>query len=169
MVKRRTWGARGNPAHDFTPKTEIFLHHSAFNGTAIDTFAEQCAAMRQMDAQHLGQGWPGGIGYCIVGFKPYGKLRRVRFFIGRGPDNVPAAQLDHNSGTIPICLVGNFEHEKVGWRMRRKLKRVIRRLKDEHPTLRRLRPHNAVTATACPGDNIERIIPELRKATGLSA
>lgn len=164
IVGRSRWGARGGRGdrtrHDSA--STIYVHHSAGRGAAIDTFSEQCAAMRQIEAYHLSQGWD-GIGYNYIIFQPYSRRRwhRARVFEGRGLGHIPAAQAGHNSRNIAICIVGNFEHEDVRAGTVRKLVSLLRRLPGG-----RVRGHRDVVQTSCPGDNLYHRLREIRRKAG---
>lgn len=164
IVSRERWGARGGRGDPttYSAATVTFIHHSAFAGAAIDSYAEQAAAMRQVERQHLGQGWD-GIGYTHVVFQPYSRRRwhRARVFEGRGLGHIPAAQSGHNRGNVAICVVGNFEHEPVRRGTVRKLVSLVKRMPGHT-----LKGHRDVNPTACPGDRLYAKLPEIRKRTG---
>ena len=75
------------------PVTRVFIHCSASDNPAHDSAGV-------MDAWHKKKGWA-GIGYHFFIRKADGALD-----IGRDIEKVPAAQGDHNTGTIAICLHG---------------------------------------------------------------
>lgn len=149
---------------DPAQKTQMFVHHSVGQGAAIDTLAEQAACMRQIEREHLAQGWA-GIGYSFVVFQPHGKLRRARLFLGRGWSNLPAAQLNHNTGTIAVCVVGDFRYETVKNATISLLRAVA---KEGHAHgIKTLGGHRDVTATVCPGDHLYAQLDRIVKGSGL--
>lgn len=175
MDSRSSWGARRtSPPKDNTPKRVMVIHHSAGAGQAIDTLSEQRAAMRAIQRFHMDtNGWQ-DIGYLGVVFQPYGRLSRARAFVGRGWDQdthsivraLPAAQTGANSGTIPICVVGNFEHEQLRRATRGRLVEIAKHVKREHGVTH-LCGHRDFGGTACPGDNLYRWLPYIAGHAGL--
>lgn len=158
IFTRNRWNAR-------TPKpmqaqgriTEFFLHHSASPGKGIDTFVEQCQTMRDMQAFHMGgRGWS-DIAYYYIVFQPYGRLRRARVFEGRNRKFVPAAQLNHNVGTFPVCVVS-----RSGEPIKRSTKRILKQLYKASPCTS-AHGHYEVFQTECPGPELKAFLPELRK------
>jgi hypothetical protein len=143
---------------------EAFLHHSDDTSPERwDTFAEQAAHMRELQNFHmLTRGWS-DIAYAYIVFQPYGKLTRARVFEGRDYHKVPAAQLGHNTGTLPICVVGNFERDGV----KRNTRYVIEQLIRKHPSVNTLGGHRDVVSTTCPGDHLYAEIPRIAKAAGV--
>lgn len=162
---RQEWGARPskpNTAHQAPGSIcEVFVHHSAGFGKAIDTHAEQVACLKAMQDFHQnGRGWA-DIAYHYIVFQPYGKLTRAAIYEGRPLDVVPAAQEGHNSGTCAICIVqADPEQIKVNtiWRVGR----LARRIK----SATRLRGHREVVQTGCPGDVIYPKLGAIAKIAG---
>lgn len=165
IYSRKRWNPKGSRGeYDHSPKRELFIHHSVFGNASIDTFAEQCAAMRQIDQMHLNNGWS-GLGYSFVVFQPYGRLRRARTFEGRGWDYIPAAQLSHNTGTIAVCVVGNFNTQKVKLSTRWEIVRIGRIARKRG--IRTIGGHRDVFATECPGNHLYDLLNWFSKRTGL--
>lgn len=165
IYPRSRWNARTPRA--MTPQgppTEAFIHHSDDVGASRwDTMAEQCEHMRALQNFHMdGRGWS-DIAYAYVVFQPYGKLTRARVFEGRDYRKVPAAQLGHNTGTLPICVVGNFERDGV----KRNTRFVIEQLLRKHGSVRVVGGHRDVVGTTCPGDHLYEQIPTIAKAAGV--
>jgi hypothetical protein len=172
IYPRARWRPTGGRGSYDPIKSEVYLHHDVTNPNhtrSIDTFKEQCAHMRRLDAQHQtpDQNY-GGIGYSFVIFQPQGKLKRARVFEGRGAQHRPAAQFRRNTGTIAICLVGNLEQQGVKLATRWQLVRLLRLIR-RNKSVRTLRGHRDVYATACPGRNLYALLPWLRKKTKLHA
>src|SRR5215213_9146051 len=108
---REDWGARdwrgfadqGWDAH------EVFVHHTDDTATWLDSFQDQCARMHGYQDYHMDvKGWD-DIGYHAVVFPDFkagdGSTIPARVFQGRPRDHVPAAQLNHNTGTLAIAVV----------------------------------------------------------------
>jgi hypothetical protein len=153
----RAMASQGSP-------TEAFIHHSDDVGSSQwDTMAEQCAHMRALQNFHMdGRGWS-DIAYAYIVFQPYGKLTRARVFEGRDYHKVPAAQLGHNTGTLPICVVGNFERDGV----KRNTRYVLEQLLRKHGSVGVVGGHRDVVGTTCPGDHLYSQIPVIAKAAGV--
>lgn len=164
IQSRPSWNARkprpGTSRQTDSQIREFFIHHPAdpHNLAHIDTDMEQDAYMRGVQDFHMddpAHRW-NDIGYSFVVFQ------NGRVYRGRGRNVVPAAQLNHNTGTIAVlCVLGDNEPPSAA------MVRALGTLKDEMD--RRVgrdliaRPHNAVTATSCPGARLMAIIPNLNR------
>lgn len=176
MKSRKRWGARPTkPSQDYTAKKTFVVHHSAAFGRSIDTVKEQKAAMRLFQNYHMdNNGWD-DIGYLGVVFQPNGRLRRSRAYVGRHNDQsatfigryLPAAQASANSGTIPICVAGNFEVEGVKEDTIRKLVTLAKKCREEFGTTHLAGHGTDFGGTACPGDHLEAKLDEIAKRSGL--
>lgn len=155
---RERWGAR--TPREMTidgPKKEMFLHYSDGQGLGIDSLKEQIFTMKSLQNFHMDtRGWS-DIAYDIVVFQPYGRLRRARAFEGRVLKYVPAAQLNHNTGTIPVCVVMR-EGEPLKPATKRLLKAIYKAL-----SVNTVRGHFEVVETSCPGTALKAFLPELKK------
>jgi N-acetylmuramoyl-L-alanine amidase len=167
IYSRRRWGAkhgRGNTtvySHD----TPVYIHHSATPGGGINSFAEQKATMLQFEHHHVvDNGWD-AIAYTFVIFPAFKRRfwHRARVFEGRGLGHVPAAQANANSGTVAICVVGNFDQEAVDDSTLDTIARLVKRCPGD-----RLRGHRDAPGaqTACPGRHLYEKLPGLRTRTG---
>jgi hypothetical protein len=141
---------------------EAFIHYSYdFSVGRFDTLAEQEAKMREIQRYHMdNNGWS-DIGYAFVVFQPYGTLRRARAFQGRPTKYVPAAQANHNTRTLPICVVAGPDNE-----IKRNTRYVIEQLINRYPSVKVVGGHRDVVATSCPGDKLYAQIPTIARATG---
>lgn len=157
IYSRKSWGAR--PARDKTYQDarsvrEIFLHYSESPSPGV-SFSSQAAAIRNIQAFHQGpsRAWSDVAYSYLVTNSP-----RSRVFAGRGARAVPAAQLNHNTNTIAVCVIMSAD-EKLRWQTKLQLRRLIWRLRRR--VIKRhvpVRPHSAVTETSCPGDDIRAFI-----------
>jgi hypothetical protein len=135
----------------------------------MDTFEEQCAAMRAIQRFHMDtRGWD-DIGYNYVAFQPYGNRKYARIFEGRGWDDIPAAQEYHNTDTVACAVMGMFDglHElkdNTRWAITLLYKWVDRQVGG---TMRTLGGHRDVVATSCPGDDLYRHIPTIARNANL--
>lgn len=156
VVSREQWGAVGTVPIDGTPKHELAVHHSVSANEYL-TASQERAMMRQIERQHISQGWS-TIGYSWVIF------RSGRIYEGRGKRGLPAAQGGENSGTWAVCLEGNFETGKPSLLARRKARMLIKSLKADDG-LTRLGGHREFPdqATACPGRNLMTYVRKWRR------
>lgn len=165
IYPRSRWHARAPRAMAGQgPPAEAFIHHTDDIGASRwDTFDEQAEHMRGLQNFHMDtRGWS-DIAYAYVVFQPYGKLTRARVFEGRDYHKVPAAQLGHNTGTLPICVVGNFDRDGV----KRNTRYVIEQLLRKHRSVRVLGGHRDVVQTSCPGEHLYVQIPTIARAAGV--
>lgn len=160
---RRYWKARPprQPWSSGGTKTELFLHYSASDGESVKSIDRQISTLRGFQNHHMdGNGW-NDIGYNLILFQPQGLLKRARLYWGRPGWALPAAQENHNSGTIALCIVS--DGEKIKRATVRRIKKAITALHREHPRLARVRGHGEVVQTSCPGPAVRAIIPELQR------
>lgn len=164
---RESWGAR--PHRNLTrdgAKHTMVIHHSAGSGLAIDTLAEQRAALRSIQNHHMdNNGWS-DIGYPLVVFQPRGNIKRATAWWARPVWAIPAAQLNANSGTIPVCVVAN--NEPIADATYRRLAEIAINLK-ENRGITHLKGHFQLTPTECPGPHLKLLLPRLRRRAGLRA
>lgn len=157
LVSRKAWGA--SPARDRAyqdPRSvkEIFLHYSE-SPSPGSSFAAQAQAIRNIQSFHQGaqRGWSDvAYNYLVI------NAARSRVFVGRGARVIPAAQANHNTNTIAVCVVME-SGDRLHWATKLQLRRLIWRLRRK--TIRKnvpVRPHSAVTQTSCPGDQIRAFI-----------
>jgi hypothetical protein len=144
------------------PPLEAFLHHSDDpKPEQFDHIAEQMAHMRQLQNFHMDtRGWS-DIAYHWIVFQKYGNVPGPRAFCGRHWNWVPAAQLNHNTRTLAICVVGNNPVLQAD------TEKLIVALLGRYKKLKTLGGHRDVTATTCPGNNIYKRIPNIAKAAKL--
>jgi len=166
---RAVWGARAPRALATDGrKHTVVIHHSDGRGSPYTTKAEQRAAMRSIQNYHMDHNGWNDIGYAFVVFQPEGSiLHRARVYDGRNPHAVPAAQLGHNQGTIPVCVVGNFQVENVKRATKDRLITVVQHLKKEFG-ITEIRGHRDFNSTDCPGDHLYPFVQVIRKRLALS-
>lgn len=155
IVSRRQWGARKPKDRSYQdPRSvrELFIHYS--ESPSASSFAEQKALIRGIQDFHMdGRGWS-DIAYNYLVFNG----SRPRVFYGRGARVIPAAQLNHNTGTVAVCVVMRAG-DKLTWQTKLQLRRLVWHLRAK-VILRNVpvKPHSAVTETSCPGDDIRAFI-----------
>lgn len=157
LISRKRWGARQARERTYQdPRSvkEIFLHYSESPGGQT-SFASQAQAVRNIQDFHMGpqRAWA-DVAYSYLVINSW----RSRVFVGRGARVVPAAQLNHNTNTIAVCILMQAG-DKLHPVTRLQLRRLIWRLRRK--TIRKqvpVRPHSAVTETSCPGDEVRAFI-----------
>lgn len=165
-ISRHSWGARQpRPMDKQTLARELFLHHSDDTDAAsLVTLSDIKAKARQIQGFHMvTRGWS-DIAYHYLVFQPYGPMKQPVVCRGRNPFNVPAAQLNHNTNTIAVCVVGNFDHDEVKPGTLQAIREIIRR----HPNVRKIGGHRDVVSTDCPGKHLYSEIPALANSVKLA-
>lgn len=167
FYSRTDWGAHPPTQSLLTQSSphQVFIHHTENeDALKIDTLREQVMSMQGIQTFHQhGRGWS-DIAYHAIVFQPQGGIPLARVFLGRNPDQVPAAQLNHNAGTLAIAVYGDFTRDKVAANTRFAIELAIARLAPHAETIG---GHRDVVATQCPGDNLYRELDQIAKATGL--
>lgn len=165
---RHDWRAskRRGPVTHRKPATitELFVHWPGTPGKLVPangwTATQERAIMRNLQRQHqLGNGW-NDIGYSHVLFpNPHGL---PRIYTARGAQYVPAAQQEHNAGTIAILVYMGADdalHSSTKARLRSYVRWV-----DEYAGHKvRVRGHGEVVGTQCPGPKLRRWVRFGRK------
>lgn len=161
---RQEWGARHSGDVSFQDSRSIreaFIHHSAAPGHDVVTETEQKAVLRAMQNFHMDtRGWS-DIAYHYIVFQPYGRLSVATIYEGRPLHVVPAAQMNHNTGTVAICIVQN-DPEPLKLNTRWRVGRLIRHM----PQVRRVRGHYEVFSTECPGAQIRAQLDQIARIAG---
>ncbi|KAI0219703.1 Peptidoglycan-recognition protein SC2 [Lamellibrachia satsuma] len=155
VFSRSEWEARqprpGVESMKNTPLT-VIMHHSATRGC---TDRSSCSALvRSFQRYHMDtHGWL-DIGYnFLVG-------EDGNIYEGRGWDKVGAHARGHNSDSIGICVIGNFEERQPARTAQDAAQRVI----DLGVSLGKISPsytlrgHRDVGSTLCPGQYLYDII-----------
>jgi hypothetical protein len=149
---------------------EVFIHHTTdTRAEAVDSLAEQKRAVKAIQDFHMHVRGYSDIGYAFVICQPYGGLENARVFQGRPTKYVPAGQLGHNPGTVPICVFGNFQRDDgVKPETITAIVQTIRWVERHHNgTLATVGGHRDVVATSCPGDTLYGRVPEIARKSGL--
>lgn len=118
-------------------KTELLvLHHAA---------ATKCS-VSDVHRWHKGNGWA-GIGYHFLVRKD------GTIYEGRPLKYVGAHAYGFNNNSIGICFEGNFEKEKMSDAQKEAGKELVAYIKAKFPTIKSVKGHRDLMATACPGKN----------------
>lgn len=150
---RESW--RAKPARSISPQNPanvhtLVVHHTA--GTHPTKLTSAAAEMRSIQRLHMdGQGWS-DIGYNFV------VDRAGRVWEGRGYCRLGAHTLMHNSGTIGVSFMGNYEHLKLNRRQKLAFRALKLRLRSKGVKFTSVKGHQQMPdqSTACPGKNIMR-------------
>lgn len=149
VVSRKEWGANPDslgPCCVQAPVGEVFIHHDV-----IEPAPESKASLGD-DIKHTKK-------IESVGMRRFG---RVSYSFGASPsgrifelqgDHIGAHTANRNSTSLAWVLYGNYTERAPTRRQLRNIGRHIRR-KTRHGWIARgaaIRPHRAVSATACPG------------------
>ena len=108
---------------------------------------------------HLAKGWA-GIGYHYV-IRKDGTIER-----GRPLAAVGAHAQGHNYDTIGINVTGNFDTERPTPEQIDSLERLLAflcRIYDIEAGVTTIEGHRDVNATDCPGGNLYRLLPQIRR------
>lgn len=152
----------------------LIVHHSAGSNNVTD-FTQ---AVRNIYLYHLEvNGWDDvGYNYLIA---PNGQVYQGRDDLGEGPeDNIKGAHFcGKNTGTMGVCLMGNYDEVEVPDSAFSSLIQLLtwKSVKENmdpreyiiHPpggseTLGRIAGHRDGCATRCPGDNAYALLDELK-------
>lgn len=161
---RNTWGARDpHPMTGGNVPHECFIHHSENEDAhGVVSLASQKRAVKAIQDFHMdGRGWS-DIAYHYIVFQDF-RGDGGRVFQGRDYHYVPAAQLNHNTNTLAICIYGDGRRDD----MRPHTRYLIERLLKRFPNVSRVGGHRDVVSTECPGDKFYGSIPRIAKAAGI--
>lgn len=152
---RSKWGAvspHGPVTHDDWTHNNLTLvvHHTA--GAAVSALGKVKAELRSIQRAHMSgaRGEPfNDIGYNYI----IDRLGRV--WEGRGWGVRGAHTLMHNTNTIGISFMGNYEVQKLNVAQRLAYYRLVRKLQRKGARIRSIKGHRQMPgqSTACPGKN----------------
>lgn len=152
-----------NMARQASP-LEAFLHHSTDpDGLTYNTKSEQVAKIDAIDTFHRrDRGWA-MTGYHWIVFQRTGTRNAARGFAVRPALYVPAAQANHNTRTLAICVIGDGEREQIFNDTIHCVARIIRM----YSNIRTVGGHRDVVGTTCPGKNFYRALPAIAHEAGV--
>jgi N-acetylmuramoyl-L-alanine amidase-like protein len=153
VITTQEWGA-APPRGTFAPRgrlRELIVHHTAFatSGIGGTSFEAEARHMRAIQRWHFDRAFI-TIGYHFV-ISPSGRV-----FAGRPVNTLGAHTKGFNTGTVGICLMGNFELEQPAPAALAALHDVRTELVPGGATvpLRGHREHPGHASTACPGRHL---------------
>ncbi len=131
---------------------ELFIHWPGGKVSSPQgrTFAQECEIMRSLQAAHIANGWA-DIGYNFVLFPRVGATPRV--YTARGARYIPAAQLNHNTGTLAI-MVYTSPGEELAASTAARLRSFVRWADGYAGRTLAVRSHSEVVSTQCPGPQL---------------
>lgn len=158
---RSVWGHAAK--HGWTkllPVSTVFIHHDVMP-------APKASAAEEVEIQHMKNLDSTGHSRGFAGFSyNYGQAKSGRAYTGRGR-HVGAHNDGENSSSIGIVLFGNYETDTFSDKQADNLGKLIAELKDRRAIKRGVTVilgHRDTDATACPGKNVYRKLPKVRKA-----
>ena len=165
---RQHWHAR--PWKDYAaqdPPQVAYVHHGAesdHEARSITTWAKMYDAMRGIQNFHMdGRGWA-DVAYHYVVFQKHGKFNQPNICVGRPVNHVPAAQLNHNTGTLAICVYGTIdEGDPLENSTSHAIAAILR-----HHGIDRVGGHRDVTETSCPGDMLYHALDGIARHAGIA-
>lgn len=166
IYDRTEWGAR--PARAVTTQPtikEVFFHHSeSADAAKISSVKQMISAVRNIQDYHMDVKRWNDIAYHFIVFQPDGNHRHATAFRGRPTFEVPAAQLNHNTMTLAICVYGDGNREQLSDHTVYAIESLVRTYA---PHAVAIGGHRDVVATECPGDRFYAWLPHLSRETGL--
>lgn len=131
-------GSKPYPKRNLSQIVRFVVHHSATTKGTPEEYAKY----------HIeNHGWP-GIGYHFV-IQKDGTIYQTNAL-----ETISYNVESYNTGTVGICLTGNFESELLQAPQKEALVWLLKELASQlgpKPVL----PHSAFKATKCPGDHID--------------
>lgn len=155
IVTRGEWGARPARCQAPTVASEAWLHHTVGYGQG------GAAYMRQIQRFHMdGRGW------CDIAYNYVVDPADGTVYEGRGSGVRPGAQKGHNSGTVAICVMGDFRTDPAPDSLVDTLAELMVRLHGEGAAPKHFDGGHRDApgqTTTCPGDNLAVRIPEINR------
>ena len=163
LVQRSSW-SRGNPVPSLmdrmVPINRVTVHHDGM--TSFTTTAQSAAAARieAIRRAHRGQNW-GDIGYHFL-IDPSGRVWEGRPLAWQG-----AHVKNNNEGNIGICVLGNYERQRVTDRQVYALDNFLASTMRQYGIAKnRVYTHRELRSTACPGRSLQARMDSLRNSRG---
>ena len=160
MISREQWGAKPltKYAYKIEPsyRTGIVVHHSVTaEGRSLQDVK---VILRQIDDMHRAQGW-GGIGYNLA-VDYAGRIYRAR-----GVNVMGVHTADNNSRNYGVCYIGDGR-EGITRAAVAAIRDSVKFLQDNSKKKLKIRGHQDLNPTACPGPHIQRLVESGRFKVG---
>ena len=145
---RRHWGAKPPTRvsrRDWKKNSvTVILHHTA--GKAASKMKDVKQELQGIQKYHMGMGWS-DIGYNFI------IDRKGRVWEGRGRNVIGAHTLNHNTGSIGIAVLGNYNNYKLNALQKLAIRRTIKKLRKEGNKIVSVKTHRDMpgNVTSCPG------------------
>ena len=163
VIARSTWTnagvirAKANPMNGVT---RITVHHDAIPSTGIRSRADAVRRLNSVRQSHLREGWA-DIGYHYV-IDPQGNVWEARPLYFQG-----AHVKDNNEHNLGVMCMGNFNQHRPTTAQTRTLDSFLATLMRRHNVaLSRVRTHQEIMPTQCPGRNLQSYMLATRSRSG---
>jgi N-acetylmuramoyl-L-alanine amidase len=131
-------GNKAYPKRNLQQIVRFVIHHSADPNGTPEKYAKYHVKTH---------GWP-GIGYHFV-IQKDGTIYQTNAL-----ETISYNVENYNTGTVGICLTGNFEDELLQAAQKNSLIFLLKKLVEQLGP-KSILPHSAFKATACPGEHID--------------
>jgi N-acetylmuramoyl-L-alanine amidase len=192
IVTRADWGADESIRKNnqkYAPITKLFVHHTVTSPDGADP--DPAATVRAIYAYHVqGNGWD-DIGYNFL-IDAQGKIYEGRWARDYAPGEKPTGEdlndsgvvgahvLNHNAGSAGVAMLGDFTGGEPTTAAREALVKLMAWKADRHgidvtardpfmasdgvvSTFSNLAGHRDAGQTACPGDRLYPLLPDIRE------
>ncbi len=169
IISRQEWGARPpNGSYSTMPYYDkLTIHHAA--GWGAKTLQEGIAAVKSIQDFHIdGRGWTDIAYHFLID-------KAGNIFQGRPETVIGAHVMNHNTGNLGVCILGCYHPSYTAYPCNDQLTQESRDaavhlfawLADKFDYKDRVllghRDYYDYEHTSCPGNNIHRLLPEIRE------
>jgi hypothetical protein len=165
LIRRASW-SKGNPVPQLMdrmlPINRITVHHDGMSPFASTSQGAAAARIEAIRRAHRNQNW-GDIGYHYL-IDPSGRVWEGRPLSWQG-----AHVKDNNEGNIGVCVLGNYEEQRLNERQAAALDQFLASTMRYHRIARnRVYTHREFRPTACPGQTLQAQMDALRTSRSSS-
>lgn len=152
IISRAAWGARpASPANNFVgwpSRTGFCVHHS---GARADQSVQEIQNFHMRPVSQGGRGWR-DIGYNFL-IRSNGSIYEGRGWTGEG-----AHVTGHNTATIGVCVIGNYDNDPVPAAVKSALAWLYAEAQRRKGRSLTLTTHGKLASTACPGKHLSAVV-----------
>lgn len=151
VIPRSAWNAGAQKADSMGAATQgLFVHHTVADSPTTKAGEEQ--EMRDLQQIARSRGFV-DISYSFIVFQS------GRIWEGRGKGREGAHTIGYNDNAYAVAAAGNYDRQTPS----KAMIEAIRWLRRQYLDLenRPVRPHSAVSSTACPGSKLRARISDL--------
>lgn len=152
IITRAAWGARAaSPAANHVPwtsRTGFCVHHS---GARADQSVQEIQNFHMRPVSQGGRGWR-DVGYNFL-IRSDGRI-----YEGRGWTREGAHVSGHNTATIGVCVIGNYETSAVPAAVTSALAWLYAEAQRRKGASLALTTHGRLAATTCPGKHLSAVV-----------